>query len=105
MDLNTKKPFPIISEFLVLRGATRKIVKSWIFKGSSVQNSQFSVILEFSTLKMMMMRKIAKFRKIGILEHNLAANYFTMKKFHMRRLDLYAKKQFSAISKFSILKD
>ena len=37
-------------------------------------------------------REIAKFRKKQIFKSNSARNYFSAKKFHMKRLDFYAKK-------------
>ena len=43
--------------------------------------------------------EIAKFRKIRIFKHNSALNYSTMKKFHMRGLDLNTQKK----KKMSIL--
>ena len=46
----------------------------------------------------------AEFRKNWIFEHNSALYDFMLKKFHMRRLDLNAKKTLSAILEFSILR-
>ena len=45
--------------------------------------------------------KLLIFGKIWIFQHNSAPNYFSVRKFHMRRLNLNAKKQL--IFKFSIL--
>ena len=58
-------------------------------------NNKKSAILEFSILS----GKIAKFGKIRIFEFNSALNY-SVKKFHMRRLDLNNKKLHLAILQF-----
>ena len=63
----------------------------------------FSVILEFSILRVGKGEN-AEFQKIWIFEYNSALNCSTVKKFHMRRLDLNTKKLFSAIFEFSILR-
>ena len=67
----------------------------------------FSVILEFSTLRGggEIRRKIPKFRKIDIFKCNLTPNYFSVKKFHIRRLDLNTKKIISVILEFLILRE
>ena len=65
LDINTKKQFSAVFEFLILRG-----------------------------------ERIAKFRKIRIFKYNLALNYSTVKKFHMRGLDLITKKTYTVILEF-----
>ena len=56
---------------------------------------QFFLIYHFK-------EKIFKFRKIQIFERNLTPNYWSVKKFYMRRVDLNIKKQLS-VFEFSIL--
>ena len=56
------------------------------------------VILEFWNL----VWKITKFWKIQIFKPNSVLNYFKIRKFHMNKQDLNAKKLFSAILEFLI---
>ena len=55
---------------------------------SSIKKT-FSALFDVSILKV----KIAKFGKIRIFKHNSALNYVTVKKFHLRGLDLNSKKK------------
>ena len=61
------------------------------------------MILEFFIFRGEEGKKIFIFRKIHIFERNWAPIYCNVRKFHMRRLNLNAKKSFTVVLKFSIL--
>ena len=104
-----------ILEFSVLRKKIANFKKirifehHWVLKYSMGKNLTWQTWiinkLHLAILKFLNKTwKIAKFQKIRIFEHNLSLNCSMVKKFHMRSLDLHAKKSFSAIFVFSILR-
>ena len=102
--MNTKKSFSSILKFLILRGCKGKktlhfkkfgfsnITRLKILHGEKISHAETRLeyfkficrdfwIFDFKG-------KIAKFLKIWIFKHNSALNYSTVKKFHMKELDM-----------------